>query len=122
MFNYYVALSQIDLNPLLSRYRISESQTCEQDHALCTDHVVRYTLDHARLAVSTLDTRTFHTHQGMIGNTNLPLLVAFVHPENITTDSPLSQVRLRSGVVKPYISKKISSALILAIIATQSYF
>ena len=94
MFNYYVALSQIDLNSHLSRYRISESQTCEQDHALCTDHVVRYTLDHARLAVSTLDTRTFHTHQGMIGNTNLPLLVAFVHPENITTDAPLSQVRL----------------------------
>lgn len=74
------------------RYKITETQTCEENHAACTDHVVTYTIDHARLVVSSLDDTSFHSYQGIVGSKELPVLAAFLHPENISHDSSIYQV------------------------------
>ena len=39
-----------------------------------------------------MDSKAFHTRQGLLGGEELPLLVAFIYPENITEESSLRQV------------------------------
>ncbi len=43
------------------RYNLRSRTRCEDDHGLCTDVIVEFTLDHARLPVSQLTMERFHT-------------------------------------------------------------
>ncbi|XP_013408970.1 uncharacterized protein LOC106172706 [Lingula anatina] len=69
------------------RYEIPQSLKCEENHAVCTDLIVSYAEDHARLPVTRMTTAAFHSKNSIVANTNLPILVALVDDENGREDS-----------------------------------
>ena len=67
-------------------YNLAKDQTCEDNHAECTDIVTSFTRDHARLPVTHVTLDTFHIRDSSVDE-DQAVLVVLTHPDNITEDS-----------------------------------
>ncbi|XP_048760090.2 uncharacterized protein LOC125669548 [Ostrea edulis] len=71
-------------------YTFGPTLKCEEDHGVCTDFITSFTLDHARLPVTHITSDAFHT-QIRSEDEDHPVLIALVHQDNVTQDSPFLQ-------------------------------
>ena len=56
---------------LTCRYNIGTRTKCEDNHAVCTDIIVEFTTDHARLPVSQLTMERFHIKNEYVFNLSI---------------------------------------------------
>ncbi|XP_064605774.1 uncharacterized protein LOC135470669 [Liolophura sinensis] len=79
------------------RYDLKPALKCEDDHTRCTEFIVKVTRDHARLPVTQMTSTLFHTKNSLFADAGLPVLIAFVHQENITANSPFQRILTSVG-------------------------
>ncbi|KAK3089315.1 hypothetical protein FSP39_002676 [Pinctada imbricata] len=83
------------------RYNLKPSQKCEDDHGICTDLITDFTLDHSRLPITHITSDAFHTDD-RLSDEELPVLIALVHQENITKNSPFLEIVVTTLDVDQY--------------------
>ncbi|CAH1779960.1 unnamed protein product [Owenia fusiformis] len=91
------------------KYNIPRDQKCEDNHAFCTDLIVDFTRDHARLPITKMTSMLFHSRSKLsFLDETLPVMVALVHAENMTISSQFYQ-NLREASIALYNSIQVIS-------------
>ena len=89
------------------RYRITPSQTCEENHIKCTSLLVQYVRDHRRPPVISITDKIFHVDEDLLSD--LPVMIALAHEANLSKNS--SFYLTYSAVAKKLYSNMVFSTV-----------